>query len=162
MLWNWHLVVSPERVIKWLPGSFAFLSVLLIISIIGPLKKQQQQNITKGSFMWISGNVTFAYLCPGPQPDDLGNSNGQIDSMDLVDLEEPTVKEELPHRTVVLRRGLALAAMLLILAAGITINLLITNLVTWTWTKPVVFSLVTHGSAQYGTDICTAGCHRAQ
>ncbi|XP_022615467.1 multidrug and toxin extrusion protein 1-like [Seriola dumerili] len=66
-----------------------------------------------------------------PQPDVPGNSHGQTDNMDLVDTEEePTVKEELDHRTLVLRRGLALAAMLFILAAGIIINLLITNLVT--------------------------------
>ncbi|XP_071352892.1 multidrug and toxin extrusion protein 1 [Trachinotus anak] len=62
---------------------------------------------------------------------DTSNSHGQTDSMDLVDAEEePTVKEELPHRTLVLRRGLALAAMLFILAAGIIVNLLITNLIT--------------------------------
>uniref|UniRef100_A0A3B4XEK5 Solute carrier family 47 member 3 n=1 Tax=Seriola lalandi dorsalis TaxID=1841481 RepID=A0A3B4XEK5_SERLL len=59
------------------------------------------------------------------------SSHGQTDNMDLVEAEEePTVKEELNHRTLVLRRGLALAAMLFILAAGIIINLLITNLVT--------------------------------
>ncbi|XP_056229104.1 multidrug and toxin extrusion protein 1 [Seriola aureovittata] len=66
-----------------------------------------------------------------PQPDVPGSSHGQTDNMDLVEAEEePTVKEELNHRTLVLRRGLALAAMLFILAAGIIINLLITNLVT--------------------------------
>ncbi|XP_023260361.1 multidrug and toxin extrusion protein 1-like [Seriola lalandi dorsalis] len=65
------------------------------------------------------------------QPDVPGSSHGQTDNMDLVEAEEePTVKEELNHRTLVLRRGLALAAMLFILAAGIIINLLITNLVT--------------------------------
>lgn len=74
--------------------------------------------------------MTFAYLCPGPQPDDVGNTLGQIDSMDLVDTEEPTVKQALPNRTLVLRRGLAVAVMLLILAAGIIINLLLTNLIT--------------------------------
>lgn len=61
----------------------------------------------------------------------MGNSQGHTDMMDLVDTEErPAVEEELSHRTLVLRRGLALAVMLFILAVGIIINLLITNLVT--------------------------------
>ncbi|XP_039987313.1 multidrug and toxin extrusion protein 1 isoform X2 [Xiphias gladius] len=64
------------------------------------------------------------------QPDDPTNSQCQTDNVDLVGAEEgPTVKEELSHRTLVLRRGLTLAFMLFILAAGIIINLLITNLV---------------------------------
>lgn len=55
--------------------------------------------------------------------------------MDLVDSEaipavRTVVEEELSHRTLVLRRGLALAVMLTILLAGIVLNLLITNLVT--------------------------------
>ncbi|XP_074536360.1 multidrug and toxin extrusion protein 1-like [Halichoeres trimaculatus] len=57
---------------------------------------------------------------------------GPTDSMDLV-VSETVVKpveNELPFRTLVLRRGLAVALMLFILAAGIIINLLITNLVT--------------------------------
>ncbi|KAM7399141.1 hypothetical protein PAMP_018430 [Pampus punctatissimus] len=64
-------------------------------------------------------------------PDDTGNSHGQIDMMNLVDTEvEPAVEEMLSHRTLVLRRGLAVAFMLFILAVGIIINLLVTNLVT--------------------------------
>uniref|UniRef100_A0A8C4I7U8 Multidrug and toxin extrusion protein n=1 Tax=Dicentrarchus labrax TaxID=13489 RepID=A0A8C4I7U8_DICLA len=75
--------------------------------------------------------VTFALVCPGPQPNDSGNSQEQTDTMNLAETEEgPAVEEELPYRTLVLRRGLALAVMLFILAAGIIINLLITNLVT--------------------------------
>ncbi|XP_029303002.1 multidrug and toxin extrusion protein 1 isoform X4 [Cottoperca gobio] len=63
-----------------------------------------------------------------PQPDD-------TDTLDPVDTEaEPAVKtveeEQLSHRSLVLRRGLALAAMLFILADGIIMNLLITNLIT--------------------------------
>ncbi|KAF3692627.1 Multidrug and toxin extrusion protein 1 [Channa argus] len=61
------------------------------------------------------------------------NSQGQSDTMELVDTEaEPagTVKEELSYRTLVLHRGLALAAMLFILAAGIILNVVLTNLVT--------------------------------
>ncbi|XP_069568487.1 multidrug and toxin extrusion protein 1 [Brachyistius frenatus] len=70
----------------------------------------------------------------GPQPDDAGSSQDRTDTIDLVDTEDrpavSTVEEDLPFRTVVLRRGLALAVMLFILAVGIIINLLITNLVT--------------------------------
>ena len=54
--------------------------------------------------------------------------------MDLVDTDAgpavQTVVVELSHRTLVLHRGLALAVMLFILAAGIIINLMITNLGT--------------------------------
>ncbi|KAM9852887.1 multidrug and toxin extrusion protein 1 [Aulostomus maculatus] len=59
-------------------------------------------------------------------------SQVQMDTVGIVVAEEePAVGAAmLPHRTVVLRRGLALAVMLFILAAGIIINLLITNLVT--------------------------------
>lgn len=65
------------------------------------------------------------------QPEDPGNSQGQTDVMELIDTEEaPAVEEQLPHRTLLLHRGVALAVMLLILAAGIIINLLTTNLVT--------------------------------
>ncbi|XP_067451166.1 multidrug and toxin extrusion protein 1 [Thunnus thynnus] len=65
------------------------------------------------------------------QPEDPGNSQGQTDVMELIDTEEaPAVEEQLPHRALLLRRGVALAVMLLILAAGIIINLLTTNLVT--------------------------------
>ncbi|XP_072248328.1 multidrug and toxin extrusion protein 1 [Leuresthes tenuis] len=69
-----------------------------------------------------------------PQPEDAGNSQCQTDTVDLGDIEEvpaiKTVEDELSYRTLVLRRGLALAVMLFILAAGIIINLLISNLVT--------------------------------
>ncbi|XP_075329292.1 LOW QUALITY PROTEIN: multidrug and toxin extrusion protein 1 [Odontesthes bonariensis] len=69
-----------------------------------------------------------------PQQEDAGNSQGQTDTVDLGDIEEvpaiKTVEDELSYRTLVLRRGLALAVMLFILGAGIIINLLISNLVT--------------------------------
>ncbi|XP_037631747.1 multidrug and toxin extrusion protein 1 [Sebastes umbrosus] len=72
-----------------------------------------------------------------PQSDDPEYSQDQtdtIDTMDLIDTEEEpavkTVEAELSHRTLVVRRGLALAAMLSILAAGIIMNVVITNLVT--------------------------------
>uniref|UniRef100_A0A3Q0RIY0 Multidrug and toxin extrusion protein n=1 Tax=Amphilophus citrinellus TaxID=61819 RepID=A0A3Q0RIY0_AMPCI len=78
--------------------------------------------------------LTFAYVCPGTQPDDSGNSDVQADTFDLMDTEEePAVRSaevELSYRTLVLRRGLALAAMLFILAVGIILNLLIINLAT--------------------------------
>ncbi|XP_030600531.1 multidrug and toxin extrusion protein 1-like isoform X1 [Archocentrus centrarchus] len=70
----------------------------------------------------------------GTQPDDSGNSEVQADTTDLMDTEEePAVRSaevELSYRTLVLRRGLALAAMLFILAVGIILNLLIINLAT--------------------------------
>ncbi|XP_054463795.1 multidrug and toxin extrusion protein 1 [Anoplopoma fimbria] len=82
----------------------------------------------------IRAGVRGSSTDTSPQPDDPGNSPGQTDTMELVHtVAEPavkTVEEELSHRTLVLRRGLALAIMLFILAAGITINLLIMNLVT--------------------------------
>lgn len=68
----------------------------------------------------------------GPQSDDPATFQGQADSMDLVVSEKviKPVENQLPFRTLVLRRGLAVALMLFILAAGIIMNLLITNLVT--------------------------------
>lgn len=79
-------------------------------------------------FHWQDLTVTFAYVCPDSQPDDLGESEGQTDMMDLVETEvEPAVEDELPYTTVVVRRGLALAGMLFILAAGVIINLLVTH-----------------------------------
>ncbi|XP_041850806.1 multidrug and toxin extrusion protein 1 isoform X2 [Melanotaenia boesemani] len=68
-----------------------------------------------------------------PQPEDAGNSLGQMETFNLDDTEEvPAVKtvDQIPYRTLVLRRGLAVAAMLFILAVGIITNLLITNLAT--------------------------------
>ena len=74
-------------------------------------------------------NITVTFVCAGPQPEDSDES----DSMDLVALipsARTVLEEELSHRTLVLRRGLALALMLAILLAGIVLNLLLTNLVT--------------------------------
>uniref|UniRef100_A0A3Q2Q9W2 Multidrug and toxin extrusion protein n=1 Tax=Fundulus heteroclitus TaxID=8078 RepID=A0A3Q2Q9W2_FUNHE len=69
-----------------------------------------------------------------PQPADAGNSLSPTDNGDLVDAEEVSAVKnpevQLSYRSLVLRRGFALAGMLLILAAGIIINLLVTNLVT--------------------------------
>ncbi|KAF0030014.1 hypothetical protein F2P81_016745 [Scophthalmus maximus] len=71
----------------------------------------------------LSAKMTM--ICAGLQPDDATCSQDQTDTMVLGDEEEP-----LTHRALVLRRGLALAVMLFVLAAGIIMNLLITNLVT--------------------------------
>ena len=77
---------------------------------------------------------TFAYVCPDVQPDDEGNSFGQTDTLDLAETvrgsAENPAEKQLSYRELVLRRGLALAVMLFVLAVGIIINLLITNLVT--------------------------------
>ncbi|XP_035536427.1 multidrug and toxin extrusion protein 1 [Morone saxatilis] len=79
----------------------------------------------------IRAGVCGSSTDTSPHPNDSGNSQEQTDTMNLAETEEgPAVEEELPYRTLVLRRGLALAVMLFILAAGIIINLLITNLVT--------------------------------
>ncbi|XP_070761645.1 multidrug and toxin extrusion protein 1 [Enoplosus armatus] len=83
----------------------------------------------------IRAGVCGSSTDTSPQPDGPENSQGQTDTLDLVGTElGPAVKteeeEELSHRTLVLRRGLALAVMLFILAAGIIMNLLLTNLVT--------------------------------
>ncbi|XP_031729475.1 multidrug and toxin extrusion protein 1 [Anarrhichthys ocellatus] len=79
----------------------------------------------------IRAGVCASSTDRSPQPDDPGNSPGQKDTIDLVQTEaEPAVQtvRMFSHRTLVLRRGLTLAVMLLILAAGIILNLLITNL----------------------------------
>ncbi|XP_012730028.2 multidrug and toxin extrusion protein 1 [Fundulus heteroclitus] len=69
-----------------------------------------------------------------PQLADAGNSLSPTDNGDLVDAEEVSAVKnpevQLSYRSLVLRRGFALAGMLSILAAGIIINLLVTNLVT--------------------------------
>ncbi|XP_015238537.1 PREDICTED: multidrug and toxin extrusion protein 1-like [Cyprinodon variegatus] len=69
-----------------------------------------------------------------PQPEDAGTSLSPTDTRDLVDAEEvsavQTQEVQRSYRSLVLRRGLALAGMLFILATGIIINLLVTNLVT--------------------------------
>ncbi|KAM4627283.1 multidrug and toxin extrusion protein 1 [Polymixia lowei] len=68
------------------------------------------------------------------QLDDPGFSEGQTDTEQLAEFEDvpavKTVETMLSHRALVLRRGLALAVMLFILAAGIITNQLIINLVT--------------------------------
>ncbi|KAG8001921.1 Multidrug and toxin extrusion protein 1 [Nibea albiflora] len=68
----------------------------------------------------------------GHQADDSGMSVGQTDTVGLADMEVEPAVVVIPHRTLVLRRGLALAGMLFILAAGIIINLLTTNFVIQT------------------------------
>ncbi|XP_005474797.1 multidrug and toxin extrusion protein 1 isoform X2 [Oreochromis niloticus] len=82
----------------------------------------------------IRAGVHVSSTDTGTQLEDPGNSVGQADTIDLMDVEvEPTVRTaegELSFRTLVLRRGLALAFMLFILAVGIILNLLITNLAT--------------------------------
>ncbi|TDH14610.1 hypothetical protein EPR50_G00022160 [Perca flavescens] len=82
----------------------------------------------------IRAGVCGSSTDPSPQGDDPENFQEETDTMDLVDTDAgpavQTVVVELSHRTLVLRRGLALAVMLFILAAGIIINLLITNLGT--------------------------------
>ncbi|XP_070826105.1 multidrug and toxin extrusion protein 1 [Chaetodon trifascialis] len=78
----------------------------------------------------VGGSSTDA----GAQSDDSGKFEDQTDTMGLAETEaEPAeipVEGGLSHRTLVLRRGLALALMLLILAAGLILNLVITNMVT--------------------------------
>uniref|UniRef100_A0A3B5LR01 Solute carrier family 47 member 3 n=1 Tax=Xiphophorus couchianus TaxID=32473 RepID=A0A3B5LR01_9TELE len=66
----------------------------------------------------------------GAQSEDAEHSLSVTDAMDLVDTEEVSLEVQPSFRSLVLRRGLALAGMLLVLATGITINLLVTNLVT--------------------------------
>ncbi|XP_041669911.1 multidrug and toxin extrusion protein 1 [Cheilinus undulatus] len=78
----------------------------------------------------VCGSSTDA--SPGPQSGDPEDLQSPTDSMDLVYTEAPEkpVEEEISYKALVLRRGLAVAAMLFILAAGIITNLLVTNLVT--------------------------------
>ena len=78
--------------------------------------------------------VAFAFECPGIQQDDEGNSCGHTDTLNLAEPERGSAKspveKQLSYRELVLRRGLALAVMLFVLAVGIIINLLIMNFVT--------------------------------
>lgn len=71
--------------------------------------------------------------CFTVQADDSGNSRSQTDITNMVETEEERVKpkkEQLSYRTLVLRRGLVLALMLFILAFGIILNLVVTNMIT--------------------------------
>ncbi|XP_034404634.1 multidrug and toxin extrusion protein 1 isoform X1 [Cyclopterus lumpus] len=79
----------------------------------------------------IRAGVPERFTDTSPQLDDPGNSPGQTDTTNLVlPKAEPVVEDELSFRALVLHRGLILALMFLILAAGIIFNLLITNLIT--------------------------------
>ncbi|XP_051814360.1 multidrug and toxin extrusion protein 1-like [Acanthochromis polyacanthus] len=82
----------------------------------------------------IRAGVHKSTTADGSQPGEREDSEGPIDTLDLVDdAEEPDVKTatvQLPYRTVILRRGLVLAAMLFILAVGIILNLIVSNFVT--------------------------------
>ncbi|KAM9359556.1 multidrug and toxin extrusion protein 1 [Symphorus nematophorus] len=81
----------------------------------------------------IRAGVRGSSTDTSPEPDEPVTPQDQIDTMELAEA-EASVKpaEELPHRTLVIRRGLALAVMLFILAVGIILNLLITNFITGT------------------------------
>lgn len=78
----------------------------------------------------VSGNSADTYA----QCDEAATCHGQTDLLELVNTEPQVAvtfgSERLSPRTLVLRRGLALAAMLFILAVGITTNLLVQNLIT--------------------------------
>ncbi|KAL3057545.1 hypothetical protein OYC64_007918 [Pagothenia borchgrevinki] len=85
----------------------------------------------------IRAGVVGSSTDTSPQPEDPGDSQDSAgtDTVELEDREAggPAVspgEEELSLRSLLLRRGLVLAVMLFILAAGIIINLLINNLVT--------------------------------
>ncbi|XP_030264214.1 multidrug and toxin extrusion protein 1-like [Sparus aurata] len=82
----------------------------------------------------IRAEAHGVFLYTSIQPDDEGNSFGQTDTLDLAETEcgseENPVEKQLSYRELVLRRSLALAVMLVVLAVGIIINLLITNFVT--------------------------------
>uniref|UniRef100_A0A3B3BEY4 Multidrug and toxin extrusion protein n=1 Tax=Oryzias melastigma TaxID=30732 RepID=A0A3B3BEY4_ORYME len=67
-----------------------------------------------------------------PEPEDAEIYSCPPDTTQLEDTDTlpVVVKDQLDFRNLVLRRGLALAVMLFILAVGIILNLLITNLVT--------------------------------
>lgn len=71
---------------------------------------------------------------PSQLDETLGNLNGHVDTMELVESE--TKSEDVPQspptsrRTLVLYRLLALLVMIVILAVGIIINVVLTGLVT--------------------------------
>uniref|UniRef100_A0A3P9JDU3 Multidrug and toxin extrusion protein n=1 Tax=Oryzias latipes TaxID=8090 RepID=A0A3P9JDU3_ORYLA len=80
----------------------------------------------------IRAGACETYTETSPEPEDAENYRCPSDTTQLDDIDTlPAVsKDELAFRNLVLRRGLALALMLFILAAGIILNLLITNLAT--------------------------------
>lgn len=64
-----------------------------------------------------------------------GNLNGQTDILELVETQAKPVEKpkdkEIPYRTLVIHRCLALFVMVLILAVGIIVNQILSTLVTW-------------------------------
>lgn len=78
--------------------------------------------------------MTLGFAHPGPQSDDLGSLQDHTESMDMAEppaeVVEKPAEVALSLRALVLRRSLALALMIVVLAAGIITNVVVTNLVT--------------------------------
>ncbi|KAF6724870.1 Multidrug and toxin extrusion protein 1 [Oryzias melastigma] len=80
----------------------------------------------------VRAGVCESYTETSLEPEDAEIYSCPPDTTQLEDTDtlSVVVKDQLDFRNLVLRRGLALAVMLFILAVGIILNLLITNLVT--------------------------------
>ncbi|XP_074536361.1 multidrug and toxin extrusion protein 1-like [Halichoeres trimaculatus] len=106
-------------------GVFLQCSFLIIYLVRMNWKKATVEAQIRAGVHWRSKDTRAL-------SDDPETFQGPTDSMDLVvsEMVVKPVENELPLRTLVLRRGLVVALMLFILAAGIIMNLLITKLVT--------------------------------
>ncbi|XP_068173025.1 multidrug and toxin extrusion protein 1 [Antennarius striatus] len=126
------LMFTVRQGIKGLwTGLFIGLS-LQTIFLLGYLIRLNWKKITVEAQkrVGVHGNPTET----GTQPNESADLQGQKDTMELNESQaEPAgnaVEGMLPFRTVVLRRGLVLVAMLFILAAGIIVSLVVKNFVT--------------------------------
>ncbi|RVE64965.1 hypothetical protein OJAV_G00131470 [Oryzias javanicus] len=80
----------------------------------------------------VRAGVCESYTETSPEPEDAEGYSCPPDTSQLDDTDTlpVVIKDQIDFRNLVLRRGLTLAAMCVILAAGIILNLLITNLAT--------------------------------
>ncbi|KAM4742310.1 multidrug and toxin extrusion protein 1 [Anableps anableps] len=126
------LMFAAKQGIKGLwTGLFTCVSLQCTCLIFYLLKMNWKSVTTEAK---IRAGVIESSSDTSPQPEDAGNSLSPINTRDLADAEEVSavkaVEVQLSYRSLVLQRGFALAGMLLVLAIGIIINLLVTNLVT--------------------------------
>ncbi|XP_014838491.1 PREDICTED: multidrug and toxin extrusion protein 1-like isoform X1 [Poecilia mexicana] len=120
------LMFAAKQGIKGLwTGLFTCVSLQSTFLIFYLLRMNWKKATTEAR---IRAGVMGSSSDTSPQSEDADHSLSVRDTMYLVDTEEVSLEVQPSFRSLVLRRGLALAGMLLILAAGIIINLLVTNL----------------------------------
>ncbi|XP_034556939.1 multidrug and toxin extrusion protein 1 [Notolabrus celidotus] len=126
------LMFAAKMGIKGLWTGLFTCVFLQCVFLITYLVRMNWKKATTEAQMRAGVNESSTYKSTDDQSDDPEHVQGPVDNMELV-VSEVVVKPvevELPFRSLVLRRGLAVAAMFFILAAGIALNLLITNFVT--------------------------------